>query len=477
METDRLNLQWLVVPLVIATVLGGFALAMFHPHYLGSMDNLAIVLGLELLAICAWHYQDFFFPLLMITFIWAGTGFPFSGAWQAARWGVLAAGAFLGFVLWLRARRLYLQAFHYFFFAGVCAALASALSSPYPTVALLKVLSLFLLFIYAATGARLAIAACYKTFIPHFVTGCEIALWTIAGAVLIIGRQVFGNQNSIGAIMGVALFPPLLWGSLASTTPVVRRRRLLALGMCTVLLCSSLARAGMLAALVSAVVLLVTLRRYRLLIALSCAASIALVTASFVAPASIDQLTSSVLYKQNERESGMLQSRRSVWRQTMSSIEQHPWFGSGFGTTADGDAWNRVYVTTTSEINREHGNSYLEMLEWLGVLGTVPFVVVILLLLRQVGRVCLWMRRTGSALHPAAPLAAVVVAGLVHAIFEDWLLAVGYYLTVFFWPLAFSLMDLGPQKLFAAAPMPANVLKPHVPVFAESQADMRTVQS
>jgi hypothetical protein len=117
------------------------------------------------------------------------------------------------------------------------------------------------------------------------------------------------------------------------------------------------------------------------------------------------------------------------------------------------------------------------MLEWLGVLGILPFAAVILLLLRQVGRVCLWMRRTGSALHPAAPLAAVVVAGLVHAIFEDWLLAVGYYLTVFFWPLAFSLMDLGPQKLFAPAPMPANVVTTPVPLFAKRQPDMRTVQS
>ena len=477
METDRLNLQRIAIGLAIATLVGGFALAMFHPGYIGNLNNLGAVLVVELLLVCAWRYQESFFPLLMITFVWAGTGFLFSGAWRTARWGVLAAGAFLGFVLWLRARRLYLQAFHYFFFAGICAALASALSSPYPTVALLKVLSLFLLFLYSATGARLTISARYTTFIPHFVTGCEVAVWIITAAMLVIGWGVFGNQNSMGAIMGVCLFPPLLWGSLVATTPGVRWRRGLALGICTVLLCSSLARAGMLAALVSAVVLLLTLRRYRLLIALSCVATVALVTASFFAPASVDELTSSVLYKQNLRENGVLQSRRSVWRQTMSSIEQHPWFGSGFGTTADGDAWNRVYVTTTSAINREHGNSYLEMLEWLGVLGVMPFAAVILLLLRQIGRVCLWMRRTGSALHPAAPLAAVVIAGLVHAIFEDWLLAVGYYLTVFFWPLAFSLMDLGPQKLFAAAPMPANVLKPGAPFFAEGQPEMRTVQS
>ena len=42
----------------------------------------------------------------------------------------------------------------------------------------------------------------------------------------------------------------------------------------------------------------------------------------------------------------------------------------------------------------------------------------------------------------------VLAAGLMHAGFEDWLFAVGYYLCVFFWVLAFAFMDLLP----AAAP-------------------------
>jgi hypothetical protein len=40
----------------------------------------------------------------------------------------------------------------------------------------------------------------------------------------------------------------------------------------------------------------------------------------------------------------------------------------------------------------------------------------------------------------------VVMAGLVHAVFEDWLFAVGYYLTVLFWVLAFLLMDVVPES-------------------------------
>jgi len=37
-----------------------------------------------------------------------------------------------------------------------------------------------------------------------------------------------------------------------------------------------------------------------------------------------------------------------------------------------------------------------------------------------------------------------LAAGLVHAAFEDWLFAAGYYLCVFFWTLAFIMVDVLP---------------------------------
>jgi hypothetical protein len=43
----------------------------------------------------------------------------------------------------------------------------------------------------------------------------------------------------------------------------------------------------------------------------------------------------------------------------------------------------------------------------------------------------------------------VIFAGLIHAAFEDWLFAPGYYLCVFFWSVAFVLIDFAPW-----APLP-----------------------
>ena len=122
-------------------------------------------------------------------------------------------------------------------------------------------------------------------------------------------------------------------------------------------------------------------------------------------------------------------------------------FGSGFGTSVSGDKpfGEGGKYSSSSATNREHGSSYLAITEWVGLLGIVPFMLLIFLALQAVFRVCAYLLRTGDASHYSVPLMMVVLAGLLHAGFEDWLFAVGYYLTVFFWVLAFILMDVMPE--------------------------------
>jgi hypothetical protein len=70
------------------------------------------------------------------------------------------------------------------------------------------------------------------------------------------------------------------------------------------------------------------------------------------------------------------------------------------------------------------------------------------------------MRRTGDACSPAVPIAAIMAAGLLHAAFEDWLFAAGYYLCVFFWSLAFVFIDVVPKTVpglaVSTAPQPSS---------------------
>jgi O-antigen ligase len=127
----------------------------------------------------------------------------------------------------------------------------------------------------------------------------------------------------------------------------------------------------------------------------------------------------------------------------MSSVREHPWLGTGFGTSATGIDVSNDFSSfrSSARSTREHGNSYLATLEWVGIIGVGPFVILVFLIAVNVGRLLVRIRHSGNALSPLVPLVGVVLAGLVNAAFEDWLFAAGYYLCVLFWGLAFVLDD------------------------------------
>jgi len=99
----------------------------------------------------------------------------------------------------------------------------------------------------------------------------------------------------------------------------------------------------------------------------------------------------------------------------------------------------------------------------MGLLGMLPFVALLFLSVRMIVRVCSWMRRTADPYHCAVPLAMVLLAGMVHAFFEDWLIAAGYYLCVFFWITAFWLTDVMPVSIPAVARTAAQLQAFHPP--------------
>jgi O-antigen ligase len=302
-------------------------------------------------------------------------------------------------------------------------------------------------------------------FFMGMLLGCELLVYGTTFSYFVIRFQCFGNPNSLGAIMGVVGVPMMLWGVLISDRVLVRRRRVFALFLAVVLLLSSYARAGIVAAVLAFFLIGWGLRQYRLLVkgfivALLCA--MVVVTYVPLQTAESGSVISAFVYK-GKGEASVLDSRRSVWDQTYASIQQHPWFGTGFGTSATD--FDSAQVDTSggfssaAHVTREHGNSYLAISEWVGLAGVLPFFTLVFLTVRNVGRAVMWMRRTGDLKSPIVPLAAILAGGLVHAAFEDWLFAVGYYLCVFFWINAFLLIDLLPasapaHQALAVSPSP-----------------------
>jgi O-antigen ligase len=441
--------------LIVALLL--FALAERRPAYVANVTFLEALLLLEVVVAAVWHYERWFFLVMMLTFLWAGTDLPLAGAGNRGRWVFLAVGALVGIVKWMqRDVRRHFTAIDLVALLCVTAAVVSSVVSSRVEISLLKSASLLLIYLYGATGAKVAVIGREGKFFPGLLIACEAISYLTAFAYAILHFELFGNPNSLGAVMGVVVVPVLLWGVLSSTDRHVRFRRTVALCLAAYLLYFSVSRAGILACTVAVTVMCVALRRQHLLIKGAAVLMFLVAIVAVVQPGRFDTIVSSftedLIYK-GKPEMGILGSRKSPWQETLDVIkrDKNYLFGVGFGTGSEPQVVAGGLFRTAGGSVREHGNSYLALLEYVGLLGVVPFAVLLLMVLRQIYLGCSLMWRTRDPGHYIVPLVLVCIAGLVHAFFEDWLFAVGFYLTVFFWTAVFVLAELQSKTVPAPA--------------------------
>jgi O-antigen ligase len=435
---------------------------LYRPDYFSTAEGLGFLLGAAVLVSVVANYRKAFLPATLICFLVAGTGLPFHGVLLQERWIVLAVGALLGLAVYLKTHVQSFKLFHLVALFCVLSALVSASVSAYPDESLLKAVSFLLLFVYAAAGARTAVPLDPERFFRGLVLGVEILVWASALCYFVLRFEVYGNPNSLGAVMSVAAIPVILWAFLTAQWRTRRLRLGIELMLALALLLSSFSRASIGAAIMSCFVVCVSLRQYRILVRGIVVTFVLAACVILFVPRSADgpswdeseSMSSIFLYK-GKSEQGLFGSRRSVWQQTWDVIQEKPWFGSGFGTSAIAEDMTKLEYAQhhiDSWVIREHGNSYLAIAEWTGLLGVVPFFALAILVAASAVRTFLYVRRTSDYFSQAVPLAAIVLSGLVHAIFEDWMFAVGYYVCVFFWVMAFILVDLAPVASVATSP-------------------------
>ena len=87
----------------------------------------------------------------------------------------------------------------------------------------------------------------------------------------------------------------------------------------------------------------------------------------------LGDLKDAVLYK-GHKEEGMLGSRQTPWEKSIASIKEHPFFGTGYGTSPTGDdpglGFGR-FSSTCRRRRREHGSSYMTIARVGGAVGCV----------------------------------------------------------------------------------------------------------
>lgn len=420
-------------------------LALFSLYYLirdlpgGQMMVLGYLTGVILLALILVGYEKWCFPLLMMTFFWAGLNVPLNERGQVFRWAVLGLATSVGIIVWLfKGKRLKFGAFHIFTAITVLVFLSSTMGSVNPSMTFLKVSTLALLFSYASIGVRLSYRNKEGVFLKGLKLCCEATVYISAFFYNVLHHPLYGNPNSLGAVMGVVVCPILVWSVVTERTGARIARTGLALALCGVLLYQSFARASFVSAVVSGSIVLLVTYRHRVLwfsaISITAAVMIGFISFSDYWKAPVKRM----MYKGEESE--MFQARRGTWKESIKMSGKNLIFGVGFGT-AEGfsEGWRGGF---SSSLNvRERGSSYLSVLEGVGITGCIPFAILLVLLLRRIWLVYHRLRRVRNPADPSLPMIAIVSGGLCHALFEDWLMAVGYYLCVFFWVLVFLLVD------------------------------------
>jgi len=83
-------LQWVGIVLGVSLALYFFN---SHMQYFRDVSFLAGILLLEVIIASFWKYDQRFFVLLVIAFVWSGIYVPLQGSWTTGRWLVLSSGA------------------------------------------------------------------------------------------------------------------------------------------------------------------------------------------------------------------------------------------------------------------------------------------------------------------------------------------------------------------------------------------------
>lgn len=428
-----------ILPLVAGGSILFLLLLSVKRPYLFDETNLLGLFVLVAAALIASQYKTHFWTILIGVFFWAGSSFPLSVEMSMFRWVMLGLAAFLGLAYYARmANRI---AFNYLHLLGlfvVIGAFASTLVSVNPALTAVKALSLAILFLYASVGARALWAGHPEPFVRRLVLLAEVLVY-LTTFCYSVSIEFWGNPNSLGLIMGCLCWPVLLWRFILPANRQGTPRRVVPLLLCGALLVSSHSRASLIAGFLTSMFLLVGARRYRTLLIGVSLFVVLLLNVSLLMPERFQSASQDFLYKTGER-GNLINSRQQPWERSLRTFRDHPWLGLGFGV-ADNSADSRIDYVTHGHQTRERGSSYLTMLETTGAVGTLFFAALILTLLYELGRVFGWLRRSGQVNQPAVLAACIIFGGLVNAFFEDWLLAVGYYMSVIFWVLAFSLRD------------------------------------
>ena len=271
---------------------------------------------------------------------------------------------------------------------------------------------------YGPLAAKKWVQAWIVLLLPILI-GDIAALFFGFGQTFQLGayRGIAGNANGLGVIIAFVL--PLLACQFvyARRRPSTKSQATAILMVALVyLLIVSWSRASVLACLVGTLVIWATHPRNQLT-RFGVLAVVALTVVMLARPTRTVQRVENWIYKGKTHES-LVSARAEQWRYGYDNFLKNPWLGVGFGITSDYEAqWS---LGTFRYLKREQGSSLWAMLGQVGLIGTVPFYLAMLVIL---------FRSAAYARAVRDPWFTGIVgsawAGFANSFLEGWMAAPG----------------------------------------------------
>lgn len=420
------NIRPLAVPLALVFAVVGVLVG----NALGWVYVIGVIALLALMFIGLRDSRWIVLSILIVFAVNQTTLFGGSPTTQTIRWVVLGFAAFVGIFRMMSAqppRRFMVHDLPALLFLGLC--LSSATYSEDPALTMQRAVSL--VFLYLAVFwmgwdcvnrhdeesiLRLLLISAAVIYGASAVYSFFPDAWQTDGRF----RGVLPNPNSIGLLTAIYL-PLLLWAW--------RKHRsvwtLLLLTLAVTALVLSQSRNGALSAAVALAFLASRIRTSSLVAA---AVIVLPVVTIIYFSTDLKLLIESVPVIERFTEevgddfsSGRLQS----WKSVLSQIEARPLMGYGFGVDAIG------LMEIGSGRNQSLGahNTYLSALYQTGIVGAgLTFGPLFALLISSLRKSRIW-----KGVQQEHVLQAVLIAGLMSAIFETWMFAVGNAFAFPFW--------------------------------------------
>lgn len=155
-------------------------------------------------------------------------------------------------------------------------------------------------------------------------------------------------------------------------------------------------------------------------------------TILIIYPTILDSAVNKYIYKNAAQELGVFHTRKSPWEVSVEQAKLGGWFGGGHGVTI-GD-YNFQGGMSTGGYGREKGNTPLAIVEELGLVGLMLYILVLASLYRHLLRA--YHRCKHVKLKVLLGILIGAISGMIfHSMFEAWWVAPGSPEYVYFWTL------------------------------------------